>query len=78
MDDLFREGPRSDLTARYYNEPLYEFLNRSGEPLVADVRQLMIGWLSHVPVTHVTDLRRRLQSKAEAEFESALLGALPP
>jgi len=71
MDDLFREGPRSDLTASSYNEPLYEFLNRSGEPLVADVRQLMTGWLSHVPVTHVTDLRRRLQSKAEAEFESA-------
>jgi len=71
VDDLFREGPRSDLTARSYNEPLYEFLNRSGEPLVADVRQLMTGWLSHVPVTHVTDLRRRLQSKAEAEFESA-------
>jgi hypothetical protein len=71
VDDLFREGPRSDLTARSYNEPLYEFLNRSGEPLVADVRQLMTGWLCHVPVTHVTDLRRRLQSKAEAEFESA-------
>jgi hypothetical protein len=71
MDDLFRHGPRSDLTARSYNEPLYEFLNRSGEPLVADMRRLMTGWLSHVPSMHVTDLRCRLQSKAEAEFESA-------
>lgn len=71
MDDLFRQGSRSDLTARSYNEPLYEFLNRSAEPLVADVRRLMTGWLSNMPSVHQTDLRRRLQGKADAEFESA-------
>jgi hypothetical protein len=71
VGDLFRQGPRSDLTARSYNEPLYEFLNRSGEPLTADVRRLMTRWLGHVPSMHRADLRRRLQGKEETEFESA-------
>ena len=71
MAGLFRLGPRTDRTARSFNEPMCAFMDRSGDPFFADVRHLMAGWLGHVPSEHVTDLRRRLQSKDDAQFESA-------
>jgi len=71
VDELFARGPRTDLAARSFNEPAYRFLNRSADPYIADIRQLVAGWLSHVPAEHCTDLRRRLQGKNDSEFESA-------
>lgn len=71
MGELFDQGARADLTARSFNEPAYRFLNRSADPYIADIRQLMAGWLSHVPAEHCTDLRCRLQGKNDDGFESA-------
>jgi hypothetical protein len=73
MAELFGHGPRTDRTARSFNEPMCAFIDRSGDPFFAEVRHLMTGWLGHVPSAHVADLRRRLQSKDDAQFESALL-----
>ena len=67
---LFPDVPRTDLTARLQGEPTYAFLNRSGDPHVAEIRELMSAWLSRVPAEHVPDLRGRLQDKDEALFES--------
>ena len=50
----------------------YAFLDRSGDPSIAAVRTLMADWLGHVPTRHEPDLRSRLQSKDDAQFESAL------
>jgi hypothetical protein len=68
---LFPDVPRTDLTASLQGEPAYTFLNRSGDPHVAEIRDLMTAWLSRVPAEHVPDLRGRLQGKDEAQFESA-------
>lgn len=68
---LFPDVPRTDLTVRLHGEPTYAFLNRSGDPHVAEIRDLMSAWLSHVPAVHVPDLRGRLQGKDNAQFESA-------
>lgn len=68
---LFPDVPRADLTARLQGEPAYAFLNRSGDPHVAEIRDLMSAWLSRVPAEHVPDLRGRLQGKDKAQFESA-------
>jgi hypothetical protein len=71
VDELFAQEARADLTARSFNEPAYRFLNRSADPYIADIRQLIADWLSHVPEGHRIDLRRRLQGKNDDEFESA-------
>lgn len=71
VDELFDRGARADLAARSFNEPTYRFLNRSADPYIADIRQLIADWLRHVPAEHRTDLRRRLQGKNDDEFESA-------
>jgi hypothetical protein len=71
MAELFAHGPRTDRTARSFNEPMFTFIDRCGDPFFAEVRRLMTGWLGHVPAAHVTDLRRRLQSRDDAQFESA-------
>jgi hypothetical protein len=71
VGDLFLQGPRTDLTARLHNEPAYDFLNRSADPFIDDIRQLMAEWLSHVSSEHADELRRRLQSKDDEQFESA-------
>lgn len=68
---LFPDVPRTDLTARLQGEPAYAFLNRSGSPQAAEIRDLMSGWLSRVPAEHVPDLRGRLQGKDNVQFESA-------
>ena len=68
---LFPDVPRTDLTARLQGEPAYAFLNRSGDPHVAEIRDFMSAWLSRVPAEHVPDLRGRLQGKDKAQFESA-------
>jgi hypothetical protein len=69
--DLFPAVPRTDLTAGMQGEPAYAFLNRSGDPHVAEIRDLMSAWLSRVPAEHLPDLRGRLQGKDNAQFESA-------
>jgi hypothetical protein len=71
MAELFGHGPRTDRAARSFNEPMCAFIDRSGDPFFAQVRHLMTGWLGHVPSEHVADLRRRLQSEDDAQFESA-------
>jgi len=71
LAELFGHGPRTDRTARSFNEPMCAFMDRSGDPFFAGVRDLMAGWLGHVPSDHVADLRHRLQSKDGAQFESA-------
>lgn len=68
---LFPDVPRADRTARLHGEPAYAFLDRSGDPHVAEIRALMSAWLSRVPAEHVPDLRGRLQGKDSAQFESA-------
>ena len=67
---LFPDVPRTDFTARLQGESAYAFLNRSGDPHVAEIRDLMSAWLSRVPAEHVADLRGRLQGKDKAQFES--------
>src|SRR5271169_401178 len=57
--------------ARSFNEPHYDFLNRSGDPFIEDIRRLIARWLSRMPSMHIADLQYRLQSKDDAEFESA-------
>jgi len=71
VDELFRQGTRTDFAAKSFNEPSYDFLNRSGDPFIEDIRRLMAGWLSHIPSLHIADLQCRLKSKDDAEFESA-------
>jgi hypothetical protein len=68
---MFPGVPRTHLTPRLQGEPAYAFLNRSGDPHVAEIRDLMSAWLSRVPAEHVPDLRGRLQGKDKAQFESA-------
>lgn len=68
---LFPDMPRTDLTARLQSESMYAFLNRSGDPHVAEIRDLMSTWLSHVPGEHVPGLRGPLTGKDGAQFESA-------
>ena len=71
MAELFEHGPRMDRTARSFNEPMCAFIDRCGDPFFAEVRRLMTGWLGHIPAAHIADLRRRLQSRDDAQFESA-------
>lgn len=71
VDELFPGGPRTDFAARSFNEPHYDFLNRSGDPFIEDIRRLIARWLSRMPSMHIADLQYRLQSKDDAEFESA-------
>jgi hypothetical protein len=68
---LFPDVPRTDRVARVLGEPTYVFLNRSGDPHVAEIRELMSAWLSRVPAEHVPDLCGRLQDKDKEQFESA-------
>lgn len=71
MGDLSFQGPRTDLTARLHNEPAYDFLNRSADRFIDDIRQLMAGRLSNVSSEDADELRRRLQGKDDEQFESA-------
>ena len=68
---LFRDEPRTDCTAKLHNEPAHAFLDRSADPHIAEIRTLMTTWLSHVPAKDEPDLRSRLKSKKDAQFESA-------
>ena len=68
---LFPDVPRTDRTARMQGEPTFLFLNRSGDPHIAEIRELMSAWLSRVPAEHVPDLCARLQGKGKEQFESA-------
>jgi hypothetical protein len=68
---LFRDEPRTDRTAKRFNEPAYAFLNRSADPRIAEIRALMTSWLSNVPAKDQPDVRRQLKSKKDAQFESA-------
>ncbi len=45
MGELFRPGPRADRSARAFNEPLYAFVDRSGQPFFTEIRRLLIEWL---------------------------------
>lgn len=68
---LLADKERADLTTRLYTEPAYSFLDRSGDPHVAEIRTLMSAWLNSAPARHDPDLRGRLQSKDDAQFEAA-------
>jgi hypothetical protein len=41
MDEVFPRRPRTDFAARYFNEPFYDFLNRSGDPSIEGIRRLI-------------------------------------
>ncbi|WP_152648931.1 hypothetical protein [Streptacidiphilus anmyonensis] len=71
MTDLFGLGPRTDRTVRRFDEGFYTFLNRTDDPYVDAIRSLMTRWFGHVPLAENADLRGRLQSKDDAQFEGA-------
>lgn len=72
FDEIPREGqePASHLIGQF------DYLNASGRPEAAAVRELVDAWLSDYPAAHRPDLIRRLRSRDDVSHRSALFELL--
>jgi len=68
---LFDLADRTDLEYASYSEGEFAYLNRSGRPVVAAVRELLEEWFARYPAAHRGELRARLRSRASHQFDSA-------
>lgn len=68
FDEIPREGqdPASHLIGQF------DYLNASGRPEAASVRQLIDAWLVDYPAAHRPDLIRRLRSRDDMSHRSAV------
>jgi hypothetical protein len=70
---LFDITQRTDSRPAQYSEPRFTFLNRSARPGAEDVRSLMETWFAKYPQAHQAQLKRRLRSADNRDFDSAFL-----
>jgi len=70
---LFSSGARTRTSSRRYNEPTYSFLNTSGWPSVARVREFWEGWFAHYDEDKKPALAARFQSANNHILLSAFL-----
>lgn len=75
VPNLFEAINRTDPQPARFLEGTYRFLNRVSSPYWQQVRDQMEMWLSHVPHPHRKDLRERLASGNDGQFNGAYLGA---
>lgn len=68
---LFDIAQRDDSRPTRYSEPRFRFLNRSARPGADDVRSLMETWFNRYPRAHQAQLKRRLRSDNDGDFDSA-------
>jgi hypothetical protein len=68
---LFDDIPRSDLDIPDQHETAFAYLNRSGRPVAARVRQSMEGWLSRYPAHDRDALISRLRSSIDDQHLGA-------
>jgi len=68
---IFRRIPRTDKEPRGYSEGHYTFLDRSARPQAENVRELINCWFSRYPIDGKKELRNRMNSGDERQFESA-------
>jgi hypothetical protein len=78
---LFSDVERTDSTPAAYGEAMYSFLDRVASPYFANVRDLLERWYANLPPEMHLDIRRRFQSRHQAEtvaafWEMYLHGAL--
>jgi hypothetical protein len=75
METLFGTQSRKDQTPGRHAEGTYEFLERSGRPNSAAVRQLLEAWFKAYPLGHQPELRARFIADFHAAFFELLLHA---
>jgi hypothetical protein len=68
---LFDNIPRPDADVPDQQEAAFAYLNRSGRPEAARVRQLVEGWLAHYPAHERDALIARLRSTIDDQHRSA-------
>jgi hypothetical protein len=68
---LFSDVERTDSTPAAYGEALYSFLDRVASPYFANVRDLLERWYANLPPEMHLDIRRRFQSRHQAETFAA-------
>jgi hypothetical protein len=73
LPPLFDEFIRTDSSPSKFLEGTYKFLNRASSQYWQQVRDAMATWLGHVPARHQTDLRQRLTSGSDSQFNAAYL-----
>lgn len=73
VPNLFEAINRTDPQPARFLEGTYRFLNRVSSPYWQQVRDQMEMWLSHVPHPHRKDLRERLASGNDGQFNGAYL-----
>jgi len=73
MSPLFEDLPHSDSSPSRFLEGTYRFLNRVSSDYWQQVRGVIEDWLGQVPAQHRPDLRERLASGADSQFNAAYL-----
>jgi hypothetical protein len=68
---LFSDVERTDSTPAAYGEAMYSFLDRVASPYFANVRDLLERWYANLPPEMHLDIRRRFQSRHQAETVAA-------
>jgi hypothetical protein len=72
-DRLFGDGPRTDLAKSPYRLSTFAFLDRTADPAFSRVRDLLEDWFSAYPSHEQRDLRGRIASKDDGQFDAAFL-----
>jgi hypothetical protein len=73
MSDLFDNFPRSHGGPAGHAESRFSWLNRSGRPEVARVRDILESWFARFPAPEQPDLRSRFRSSDKKHHQGALL-----
>ncbi len=68
---LFYEKERQDIRPKAFIEGEYHYLDRSGRPECANIRNIMNRWISKYPDEHRSELICRLSSGDERQFAAA-------
>ncbi|GGF46408.1 hypothetical protein GCM10011611_61090 [Aliidongia dinghuensis] len=68
---IFDDIPRPDTNVPEQHEAAFAYLNRSGRPEAARVRQLAEDWLTHYPADHRDALIARLRSTIDDQHRAA-------
>ena len=71
-DKVFDEIERTDSTPKRMGETYFQFYNRSARPLMATVRSFIEGCLRKYPEEERYGTRKRLSSRNDNDFESAI------
>lgn len=70
--NIFDDIPRSGDDGAGYSEPHFPYLNRTGRPAGARIREVIEDWFTRYPHEHQAELRARLRSSDDEAFDGAL------